>query len=200
MPSCEFLASKAQRLPKQPRLLMALGCTLELCGKTLWRPGLNVCCWHGHVNNHGLRLTGEYQSLVPHLRLRGSERRQSHLCTDVGRVCRKCPLYFSLSWMFILWRLVLWILVKPVSPIQLYTISLSPFLLACNSPAFGLERWLSSYEHWVLFWRSWVQIPATTWWLTTICNEICLQKDHNHPPSCLAIRNMYCELPVSSHQ
>jgi hypothetical protein len=24
----------------------------------------------------------------------------------------------------------------------------------------------------LLFWRSRVQIPATTWWLTTICNEI----------------------------
>jgi hypothetical protein len=27
-------------------------------------------------------------------------------------------------------------------------------------------------EHWLLFQRSWVQIPATTWWLTTICNGI----------------------------
>jgi hypothetical protein len=36
----------------------------------------------------------------------------------------------------------------------------------------GLERWLSSEEHWLPFQRSWVQIPATTWWLTTICNEI----------------------------
>jgi hypothetical protein len=26
--------------------------------------------------------------------------------------------------------------------------------------------------HWLLFPRSWVQIPATTWWLTTIYNEI----------------------------
>jgi hypothetical protein len=26
--------------------------------------------------------------------------------------------------------------------------------------------------HWLLFWRSWVQIPATTLGLTTICNEI----------------------------
>jgi hypothetical protein len=39
----------------------------------------------------------------------------------------------------------------------------------------GLERmaqWLRST--FLLFWRSWVQIPATTWWLTTICNEIWL--------------------------
>jgi hypothetical protein len=27
-------------------------------------------------------------------------------------------------------------------------------------------------EHWLLFRRPWVQIPATTWWLTTTCNEI----------------------------
>jgi hypothetical protein len=26
----------------------------------------------------------------------------------------------------------------------------------------------------LLFWRSRVQIPATTWWLTTICKEIWL--------------------------
>jgi hypothetical protein len=26
-------------------------------------------------------------------------------------------------------------------------------------------------RHWLLFRRSWVQIPATTWWLTTICNK-----------------------------
>jgi hypothetical protein len=36
----------------------------------------------------------------------------------------------------------------------------------------GMERWLSGQEHWVLCWRSWVQIPATIWWLTTIRNEI----------------------------
>jgi hypothetical protein len=32
----------------------------------------------------------------------------------------------------------------------------------------GLERWLSVWEHWLLFQSSWVQIPATTWWLTII--------------------------------
>ena len=31
----------------------------------------------------------------------------------------------------------------------------------------GLVRW-----HWLLFQRSWVQIPATIWWLATIRNEI----------------------------
>jgi hypothetical protein len=35
-----------------------------------------------------------------------------------------------------------------------------------------LERWVSCSEHWLLLWRSWVQIQATTWWPTTICNEI----------------------------
>jgi hypothetical protein len=33
----------------------------------------------------------------------------------------------------------------------------------------------------LLFWRSWVQIPATTRWLTTICNEIgCPKKQLQH--------------------
>ena len=36
----------------------------------------------------------------------------------------------------------------------------------------GLARWLSSLECWLLFGRSWVQIPATTWWLITTHNEI----------------------------
>jgi hypothetical protein len=36
----------------------------------------------------------------------------------------------------------------------------------------GLERWLSAQEHWLFFQRSWVQFPATTWWLTTICNGV----------------------------
>jgi len=36
----------------------------------------------------------------------------------------------------------------------------------------GLERWLSSKEHRLLFRRFSVQFPATTWWLTTICSEI----------------------------
>jgi hypothetical protein len=34
----------------------------------------------------------------------------------------------------------------------------------------GRERELSGEEHWLLFQRSSVQFPATTWWLTTICN------------------------------
>jgi hypothetical protein len=34
--------------------------------------------------------------------------------------------------------------------------------------------------HWLLFQRSWVQIPATTWWLTTTHNEIWCP-----PPVCL---------------
>jgi hypothetical protein len=34
------------------------------------------------------------------------------------------------------------------------------------------EAWLSSLEQWLLFQRSWVQVPATTWWLTTICKGI----------------------------
>jgi len=33
-----------------------------------------------------------------------------------------------------------------------------------------LETWLSGLEHWLLFQRSGVQIPTTTWWLMTICN------------------------------
>jgi hypothetical protein len=27
-------------------------------------------------------------------------------------------------------------------------------------------------RHWLLFQRSWVQFPATTWWLTTICSRV----------------------------
>ena len=34
------------------------------------------------------------------------------------------------------------------------------------------EMWLNLEEDWLLFWRSWVQIPATTWRLTTIYNGI----------------------------
>lgn len=33
----------------------------------------------------------------------------------------------------------------------------------------GMERWLSSQEHWPFFQRSGVQFPAATRWLTTIC-------------------------------
>jgi hypothetical protein len=36
----------------------------------------------------------------------------------------------------------------------------------------GLERWLSCLEHCLLFWKSSFQILETTWWFTTICNEI----------------------------
>jgi hypothetical protein len=45
-----------------------------------------------------------------------------------------------------------------------------------------LDRWFSDLKHWLLFQRSWVQFPATTWWLITICNGIrcpllvCLKK------------------------
>ena len=36
------------------------------------------------------------------------------------------------------------------------------------------ERLLSGWEHRLLFWRSRIQISATTWWLTTIHSEIWL--------------------------
>ena len=41
----------------------------------------------------------------------------------------------------------------------------------------GLERWLSSEKHRVLFQRSRVQFPATTWWLKTIYDHlhVCLK-------------------------
>jgi len=35
----------------------------------------------------------------------------------------------------------------------------------------GLERWLSGWEHWLLFQRTWIQFPAPTRGLTTICNS-----------------------------
>jgi hypothetical protein len=35
----------------------------------------------------------------------------------------------------------------------------------------GLERWLSSSEHWLLLQRTKVQFPVPTLWLTTMCNS-----------------------------
>lgn len=35
----------------------------------------------------------------------------------------------------------------------------------------GLERWLSDEQHWLLFQRSWVQFPATTLQLTSVCGS-----------------------------
>jgi hypothetical protein len=34
----------------------------------------------------------------------------------------------------------------------------------------GLERWLSSSKHWLLFKRNWVQFPGCTEWLTPSVN------------------------------
>ena len=34
----------------------------------------------------------------------------------------------------------------------------------------GLERWLRGQEHWLLFWRSLVQFPESTWQFTNVCN------------------------------
>jgi hypothetical protein len=51
-----------------------------------------------------------------------------------------------------------------------------------------LEWWEAVRKnHWLLFQRSWVHFPATTWWLTTICNGIwcpllvCLKTATVHP-------------------
>ena len=35
----------------------------------------------------------------------------------------------------------------------------------------GLERWLSSSEHWLLFPKCQVQFATSTWQLTTVCNS-----------------------------
>jgi hypothetical protein len=43
--------------------------------------------------------------------------------------------------------------------------------IAKDSHELGLERQLSGYEHQLLFQRTLVQVPATTWWITTICNS-----------------------------
>jgi hypothetical protein len=56
--------------------------------------------------------------------------------------------------------------------LQLFSHNLYVICMFIKKIIFGLERWLSSWEHWLLFLRSWVQIPGSTWWLTTICNEI----------------------------
>lgn len=35
----------------------------------------------------------------------------------------------------------------------------------------GLERWFSSKEHWLLYQRTGVQFPASTWQFTIVCNS-----------------------------
>lgn len=42
----------------------------------------------------------------------------------------------------------------------------------CQKSIVGLERWLSSYVHWLLFQKAWVQFLASSWLLTTGCNSI----------------------------
>ena len=41
-----------------------------------------------------------------------------------------------------------------------------------NTQKLGWRNGSAAKEHWLLSQRSWVQFPATTWWLTTICNGI----------------------------
>lgn len=40
-----------------------------------------------------------------------------------------------------------------------------------KSVTWGLERWLSCQEHSLLFQRAQVQIPASIWQLTSVCNS-----------------------------
>jgi hypothetical protein len=49
----------------------------------------------------------------------------------------------------------------------------------------GLERWLSSEDHWMFFQRIWVQFPASTWQLTTsvtgeTLTQTCKQTKHRY--------------------
>jgi len=78
------------------------------------------------------------------------------------------------KWLFLITALIQ-IAFEMVSNLSFYkTIKLSDGLSKCllRNGKQGLERWLSGKEHRLLFQRSWVQFPATTWWLTAICNEI----------------------------
>jgi hypothetical protein len=50
----------------------------------------------------------------------------------------------------------------------LFRFSILPFKMNMK----GLVRWFSRIEHWLPFWRSWVQIPATTWLITAISNKM----------------------------
>jgi hypothetical protein len=49
---------------------------------------------------------------------------------------------------------------------------LAPWIIPIRVLCPGAGEMAQRVKHWLLFLRSWVQIPATTWWLTTICNEI----------------------------
>jgi hypothetical protein len=44
--------------------------------------------------------------------------------------------------------------------------------LKTKSRAGEMAQWLRAIKTRLFFCRSWVQIPVTTWWLTTIHNEI----------------------------
>jgi hypothetical protein len=57
-------------------------------------------------------------------------------------------------------------------------LSVVPYLECVDPVHFSLKRKFMAGEMvqqlraWLFFQRSWVQFPATTWWLTTICNGI----------------------------
>lgn len=74
-------------------------------------------------------------------------------------------------------------------------------------PHRGPERWLSSKESWLLFQKTGIRFPASTWWVTTIYNscplrtlvpssglcEYCMHlvqgqyMQGKHPPVCIKI-------------
>lgn len=63
-----------------------------------------------------------------------------------------------------------------------------------NSMIPGLGRWITSYDHWLLFQRTWFSFPAPTWRLTNISKSFqriwCpfLTSLHEH---CMTQMNLY---------
>jgi len=89
-----------------------------------------------------------------------------------------CFYHYWSQWLFafplvLLCRLYIWGFIVPQVFLSPFLHCVDSSLLTQENPIFrGLERWLSGLDDWLLFQRSWFQIPATTWWLTTICNWI----------------------------
>lgn len=53
-----------------------------------------------------------------------------------------------------------------------------------------LERWLSSYEHWLFFQTAWVHFLGPAWQFTAVCNSSC--KESNTLLASSGIASMWC--------
>jgi hypothetical protein len=59
-----------------------------------------------------------------------------------------------------------------------------------------MKRWLSNNkQHRLLFQRTWVQFPAPTWHLTTVCNFSSGNLAHSHTQSCRQNTNI-CKIKI----